>query len=340
MGNQTQVQTQVRPQQRNTAAQTANSFTRQVSGTLSRILEKKQAALPKSLNRERFEMNCVQMIQDAMKDYKTQQKWLQCDPTTVAMTLAKAAFLDLDFFNGEAYAIPYGRDVQFQTDYKGEIKLIKKYSRNAIRDVYAKIVREGDQFEVSVVDGVQHLVYKPEPFSKNEIIGVFAVIYYRDGSMIFDTMGIDEIEHIRNTYSKAKDSPAWRNSYGEMAKKTVLRRICKLVDLDFNIDQWRSFQDGGDSSFENDTPPMIETKKEDIFANDKDMQARIAQAGQKKIDQKPENTPQEKTAEKQPEPVKPEPEIQEEYPQDYAEYEEFQQQNIDDFANMEGLPFK
>lgn len=317
-------------------------FTRAVQSTLKAILEKKQKALPKSLNTERFEMNCVQMLTDAMKDYKTRQRWLQCKPATVAMTMAKAAFLDLDFFNGECYAIPYGTDVQFQTDYKGEIKLIKKYSRNPIRDVYAKLVREGDTFEVSIIDGVQHLAYKPDPFSQKNIKGAFAVIFYKDGSMIYDTMGVEEIEKIRNTYSKAKDSQAWRNSYGEMCKKTVLRRICKLVDLDFNADQINAFRDGGDAVFEHDAPPVVETKAVDIFAGDQAMQDKISktEAAPKQIENmSQQQAPQMSQREKEPEPVEV---VQEQGAGDYAQYEEYEQQEFDQFMNQnqDEVPFR
>lgn len=307
-----------------------SQFTKDVSRVLDAILQKKQAALPKSLNKERFEINCVQMLQDAMRDYKTRQRWIECDRTTVAMTLAKAAFLDLDFFNGEAYAIPYGKDVQFQTDYKGEIKLIKKYSRNPIRDVYAKLVRNGDFFEVGIEDGIQHLIYKPDPFSKEAIIGAFAVIYYKDGSMIYDTMGVDEIEHIRHTYSKAENSPAWKNSYGEMCKKTVLRRICKLVDLDFNAEQTRAFHDGGDAAFGNtyDAPPIVETKAVDIFENNAEMQAKIAQAGQKQIAEETQVVPPQ-IAERESEPVSAKAQ-KKEYSEDFADYEQYMIDNPDE----------
>lgn len=345
MANQV-VNTQGRPQEQPTAEiQKENNYTKQVSVILKQILDAKQAALPKSLNKERFNMNCVQMLRDAMKDYKTAQKWYACDPTSVAMTLAKAAFLDLDFFNGEAYAIPYGKDVQFQTDYKGEIKLIKKYSRNPIRDVYAKLVRKGDVFEVSVEDGIQHLTYKPDPFSQAEIIGTFAVIYYKDGSMIYDTMGVDEIEHIRNTYSKAANSPAWKNSYGEMCKKTVLRRICKLVDLDFNIDQYRAFQEGGDAEFKDSQPQIVEghTVSEpavDVFALDPGMKEKISQAKKAvKIEQKPSEV--KKALEKK----EPEPEAVETQQADDQsmadDYEAYEQESFAKYAaeNQDLFPF-
>ena len=80
-----------------------------------------------------------------------------------------------------------------------------------------------------------------------------------DGSMMYDTMSVEEIENVRNTYSKAKDSQAWKSSTGEMYKKTVLRRLCKLIDLDFdNIEQQKAYLAGGDVEFENGQPVFID----------------------------------------------------------------------------------
>ena len=74
--------------------------------------------------------------------------------------------------------------------------------------------------------------------------------------MLYDTMGKEEIENVRNTYSKAANSQAWVSSTGEMYKKTVLRRLCKLIDLDFdNIEQMRAYEDGGDAEFRNTALP-------------------------------------------------------------------------------------
>jgi recombination protein RecT len=154
----------------------------------------------------------------------------KCQPISVARTMLKGAFLGLDFFNRECYAIPYGGSLQFQTDYKGEIKLAKKYSFNPIKDIYAKVVHEGDDFQESIKDGQQTIDFKPIPFNNGEIIGAFAVCLFQDGSMLYETMTKQEIEGIRNNFSKAKNSPAWVKTPGEMYKKTVLRRLCKLIE--------------------------------------------------------------------------------------------------------------
>ena len=204
-------------------------------------LTENMKALPEGFNRQRFTLNCIAILKDNLKD------WNNIEPVSIITTFAKGAYLGLDFFNGECYAIPYGGVANFQTDYKGEIKLCKKYSKNPIKDIYAKNVRNGDFFEEKIEDGRQTVTFKPVPFSNEPIIGSFAVVLFKDGSMMYDTMTVAEIESIKKAFSKAQNSKAWKDTPGEMYKKTVLRRICKLIDLDFdNSQQQQAFQDGGD----------------------------------------------------------------------------------------------
>lgn len=245
-----------------------------IQAGLLKQLTDNQKALPQGFNKDRFILNCMTVIQDMLRDSKKKDQLSKVDVTTIPICLAKGAFLGLDFFNGECYAIPYGGEMKFQTDYKGEIKLCKRYSKNKIKDIYAKVVREGDFFEESVDAGVQNVVYKPVPFSNKPLIGAFAIVVFKDGSMMYDTMGKEEIENVRKTYSKAQNSQAWVSSTGEMYKKTVLRRLCKLIDLDFdNIEQMLAYEDGGDAEFKNNmlpgnAPAALPDKGEpvDVFA--------------------------------------------------------------------------
>lgn len=227
---------------------------------LNESLDKQVAALPKEFNKQRFMQNCMTVLQDGNADFS------KCEASTVVRTLLKGAFLGLDFFNGECYAIPYGGSCQFQTDYKGEIKLCKRYSSNPIKDIYAKVVREGDEFVENIENGNQTVSFKPQAFNDGQIIGAFAVCLYRDGSMIYDTMSKAEIEHTRQTFSKAANSKAWKDSYGEMCKKTVLRRLCKLIDLNFDTaEAMQAFDDG--SAFDVKNPKQAEPEKAvDVFA--------------------------------------------------------------------------
>jgi len=196
-----------------------------VYNTLTTSLDMQVEALPKGFNKARFAQNCLSVMQDGKADFSN------CEATTVVRTLLKGATLGLDFFNGECYAIPYGGKCEFQTDYKGEKKLVKKYSIRPIKDIYAKLVRQGDTFTEKIENGQQSIDFLPLPFNDSDIIGAFAVVLYTDGGMDYEAMSKNDIESVKKNFSK--NGKAWDTSYGEMCKKTVLRRLCKHIEVDF-----------------------------------------------------------------------------------------------------------
>lgn len=254
------------------------------TGLTKKLTENKEA-LPAGFNQQRFILNCITVIQDMMKDDKKKAQLEKINPETIPVCLAKAAYLGLDFFNGECYAIPYGGNLSFQTDYKGEIKLCKRYSKNKIKDIFAKVVRQGDFFMEEVDGGKQNVQYRPKPFSNEQMIGAFAIVVFEDGSMMYDTMSSEDIENVRSTYSKTKDSQAWKSSTGEMYKKTVLRRLCKLIDLDFdNIEQQKAYEDGGDVVFNQQSLPGATTGQALLPENDKPVDAFAAIKAQKQAE--------------------------------------------------------
>ncbi|MDD5220750.1 MAG: recombinase RecT [Candidatus Bipolaricaulis sp.] len=221
-----------------------------IQNNISEMLTAKAAALPKNFNQTRFVQNCITVLK-SIDGIQT------LEPSSIAQTMLKGAFLGLDFFNKECYAIPYGKELKFQTDYKGEIKLARLYAIRPVKDIYAKIVREGDEFEIIIDAGLPSVYFKPKPFNQSEIIGVFAVCVYKDGILNYDTMTKSDVESIRNNYSKAANSKAWKISWEEMAKKCVIRRLCKMIGLNFdNAEQDEAFQDGSDF-----LPPELEIKE-------------------------------------------------------------------------------
>ncbi len=303
---------------------TAQQWLEQIKTGITKQLSDHQKALPNGFQKERFALNCVTMIQDMMRDSKKRDSLSKVNSATIPLCFMKGAMLGLDFYNGECYAIPYGNEMKFQTDYKGEIKLCKKYSKNPIRDIYAKVVREGDEFYEEVNGGDQNIYFRPQPFNNGKLIGAFAVVKYKDGSMMYETMSAEEIEGIRTSFSKAANSAAWRNTPGEMYKKTVLRRLCKLVDMDFdNVEQMKAYEDGGDADF---TQPAVEERAVNVFEVPKNQAA---------ISQKPESAQghvQTVQRKKDPEPVR----VNQEPIDEYARYEAEYDIPIDDSE----MPFK
>ena len=231
---------------------TTTEWVSNIQSMLMKQIEEKIKALPPGFNKDRFILNCITLIRDMLKDNKKKENLQKVTPESIVLCLMKGAFLGLDFLNGECYAIPYGGEMKFQTDYKGEIKVCKKHSIEPIKDIYAKLVREGDSYEEKVEDGHQKITFVPIPFSNSQIVGSFAIVLYQDGSMAYESMSKDEIEYIRENYSKAKDSDAWKKSAGEMYKKTVIRRLSKGIEKDFdNEEQLLAYDEGGGVEFEN-----------------------------------------------------------------------------------------
>lgn len=220
-----------------------------IHSNLNKMLDEKQEAMPQGFNKTRFLQNCMTVLQDT-KDIE------KCDSQSVVRTMLKGAFLGLDFFNKECYAIAYAGQIQFQTDYKGEKKLAKKYSVRPVKDIYAKLVRKGDEFTEEVKDGQPTVQFKPLPFNDDEILGAFAVCLFEDGGMVYEVMSTKDIEDTRKNYSKQANGQAWTKSKGEMYKKTVLRRLCKNIELDFDtIEQAQAFEDASDVDFDKEVQP-------------------------------------------------------------------------------------
>lgn len=252
-----------------------NKFALAIQEQLTTTLLQKAASLPKNFNQTKFTQNCLTAL-DSIPDIT------ECEPSTVVKVLMKGAVLGLDFLNKECYAICYKNnktgkvDVNFQTDYKGDRKLAKIYSVEPIDTINAEIVRENDFFEVVYDDNKKNINFRPVPFNDGKIIGAFCVINFKNGSSISDSMSVKEMENIRDNYSKAKSSPAWEKSKGEMFKKTVQKRVLKLVEKSFeSTEQLRAYDDCSDFEFNNETiqepsrplnvfaePAQIETKAE------------------------------------------------------------------------------
>ncbi len=231
---------------------TTAEYLNNIQEALMKQISEKVGAMPEGFNKDRFILNCITLIRDMLKDKKKRENLDGISADSIALCMIKGAFLGLDFLSGECYAIPYNKEMNFQTDYKGEIKICKKHSIQPIKDIFAKIVREGDLYDEGVEDGKQKLIFKPLPFNNGKIIGAFAIVTYMDGSMLYESMSAAEIEGVRQNYSKAKDSDAWKKSSGEMYRKTVIRRLSKYIEKDFDkVEQLMAYDEGGGVEFQN-----------------------------------------------------------------------------------------
>ena len=217
----------------------------EVHKKLTSMLDQQAAALPEGFEPVRFIQNAMSVLLDTkgVDDF---------NPVDIARCLLKGAFLGLDFMQKECYCIPYAGKAQFQTDWKGEAKLIRLYSVKPVADCYAKEIKEGDDFRFGVRDGKPFLEHSATIGDK-PVIGVYAVVLYTDGTFNYDVMTSEEVNKTRDRYSrkdsKGNHSQLWVDSYTEAAKKTVFRRMRKMISLLFKRpEQDQALEDGQDSN--------------------------------------------------------------------------------------------
>lgn len=157
-------------------------------------------------------------------------------------SLQKAVFnialtgLSLNPVTKLAYLIPRyvagGMQAVLEPSYQGLVRLLT--DTGSIRSIYAHPVYEGDEFEVQYGTTAE-LIHRPK-FSSKIMTAVYAVAVLSDGSKQFEVMTAEEVNGIRErsesykafTQGKVK-SCTWESDYGEMARKTVIKRIFKYL---------------------------------------------------------------------------------------------------------------
>lgn len=202
---------------------------------LYKKLEEDKLAMPSDLNLMRFKNNAIAYLagSDNLQKYLREYGANGYAHMQIIKGMVQSAHFGLDFLNNEAYLIPYKEKLDFMPSYKGLIKLCMRYATRPIKTIYAKLVREGDVFEESVVNGEPSINFHPKAFNNGKIVGAFAVCLYKDGGMVCESMSLEELEQCHKS-SKAPGSPAWAKFRGEMFRKVVLRRLSKQIPIDID----------------------------------------------------------------------------------------------------------
>lgn len=246
------------------------SFLVTLEQSLTATLVQKAASLPKNFNQTKFTQNCLTVLESLAAEKKIE--FDKIEPITIVQTLMKGAVLGLDFLTKECYPICYKNkdteiyDVSFQTDYKGEKKLVKLYSVKPVSEINTELVREGDFFEKKYIDNKKFINFQPKPFNDCAILGAFTIVVFEDGSTYSDDMSKKEMDDVKKNYSKAKNSPAWEKSEGEMYRKTVIRRTTKGVEKVFESpEQLRAYEESSEFEF-NNGPTQNAVKVSNVFA--------------------------------------------------------------------------
>lgn len=131
----------------------------------------------------------------------------------------------------QAYLVPRDGKICLDISYMGLMDLA--IDSGAIRWAQAELVCEQDSFALNGFDKPPAHSFNPFAKNRGEVIGVYAVVKTASGDYLTTAIGVDEINAIRDRssawkawISKQKSCP-WLTDWGEMAKKTVVKRAYK-----------------------------------------------------------------------------------------------------------------
>jgi recombination protein RecT len=213
------------------------------------------ALLPQTIQKERFLRNIVMQI-------KMNPALHKCSTSSIAKACVQASTLGLDIgVLGSAYLVPYGNEAQLSIGYQGYIDLAY---RSGLKAIHTGIVRQNDDYKATAT-GFSH-DFDPFDSNRGPVVGVYCLVELPTGATYSELMTSEEVEQIRSG-SRSANSPAWRDHWGEMAKKVVIRRALKRAPLSVETKEAIDLSDKAE--FGNGKPQPVEPKiplKEKITA--------------------------------------------------------------------------
>lgn len=203
-------------------------------------------ALPEHMKADRF----VRIATTAMT---RTPKLMQCTPASMMKCLLDCSAMGIEPDNRRAYLIPYGTEATLIVSYMGLIELIRR--SGDVTSIRAETVCENDFFTWENGQ-VEHKIDWRKP--RGAMQAVYAEAIMKSGEKQTAVMTKEEVENIRKK-SKASGSAPWAEHFDEMAKKTAVRRLSKMMPLSSEIMEHVSKDDDQFSGMRNITP------KEPVF---------------------------------------------------------------------------
>ena len=195
----------------------------------------------------------------------TQTKGLQdCTKASVVQALSDMALQGLDVQRKQGYFIKYGNELKFFRSYFGDVAAAMQ--TKLIKDIKAVVIYDGDEFETGIENDEEVVLHHKTSFKNrdNEIIGAYAVAILPEGAKRYCVMTKKEID---KNWAKStnKDNQVQKDFPQEMAKRTVIRRLVKLLFNSANTSE--NFTDSLVAAFNRTTeneyeqPEVIAPKK-------------------------------------------------------------------------------
>ena len=144
-----------------------------------------------------------------------------------AITNIAAIGISLNPAKRQAYLVPRDGKICLDISYMGLMDLAM--ATGSIRWAQAELVYQNDSFALNGFDKPPTHQYNPFSKDRGQVVGVYVVVKTADGDYLTTCMSREDIDGIMNRSQSVKSgkSSPWKTDYGEMAKKTVVKRAYK-----------------------------------------------------------------------------------------------------------------
>lgn len=198
-----------------------------ILGDVQRMENQFALALPEHVSPERF----VRVVITAVR---SNPDLMKADRESVLSAAMKCAQDGLLPDGREAALVVYGNKASYLPMIAGVLTKVRRSGE--LLTIAAHVVYEHDAFTYVLGDDekIEHQPLLDGPRGKP--IAVYAVAKTKDGGVYREVMSIEEVTQVRNV-SRAKNNGPWVQWWGEMARKTVLRRLAKRLPMSTDLQQ-------------------------------------------------------------------------------------------------------
>lgn len=194
-----------------------------VRSELKRAQPSLQAMLPKHVSIDR-------VIRIVMAAVSRTPELLDCNPRSIVLATAQACALGLEPNTPLqlGYLVPFKKEATFIPGYKGLIRLAVQSGE--VKSIQARCVYQHDHYSIEYGTDAAIRHTPATQADAGPMVGVYAIAELENRSKLFEFMSRAQVDAIKNR-SKAASSGPWVTDYEEMAKKTAIRRLCKVLPL-------------------------------------------------------------------------------------------------------------
>lgn len=193
---------------------------------LTQMAPELKMALPQHVTVEKFSRVAMTAIQN-------NPDLLNADRKSLFGAIVRLAQDGLLPDGREAALVMFGGKAQAMPMIAGVLKKVRQ--SGDVAKVSAQVVYENDEF-VWRLGFDEDVTHNPPPLNKprGNPIGAYATAVLKDGSRLLEVMSHEEIEKVRAVSRAAKNGP-WVQWWGEMARKTVMRRLAKRLPMSTDL---------------------------------------------------------------------------------------------------------